>query len=218
MSESPTFNLTKNAPFNITKEDQSLLQHIMCGCGWTGKNGVSVDVDLSAVFVNAEGRPLVVADYNNADRWLGGHSIYHHGDDLTGKDAKSDVDNEQIAIKFAKLPVDVAKIYVMASLFNGTLKQLDDCYVCLRDESGEAILRSSFNDVRTTGLVMACIEKDEAQNWIITRLDKEIPHRQASEAIRAGVFRKLASGRSRSYRHNGLFARMLRKLLSLGMR
>lgn len=218
MVESPAFNLIKNEPFNITKASRDLLEYITCGCGWKGKNGADIDVDLSAIFIDDAGRAIIVADYTNATRWLGGHSVYHYGDDLTGKDAKSDADNEQIAIKFSKLPASVSKIYVMASLFDGNLKRLEDCYVCLRNEAGDEILRSSFKGIQTTGLVMACIEKDADQNWVITRLDKEIPHRQASEAIRAGVFRKAAAGQIKNYRHNGLFARILRKLLSLGMR
>lgn len=169
------FNLSKESPvFDLSKDaDASILEDLILGCGWKCKGFTDVDVDLSAILYDKDGTHVETVYYGNKELWLLNNSIFHCGDDLTGSDAQTYVDNEQIKVKLANMPSNVASIFVTANVYNGNLKDLESCYVCIRDVNQNKILNSDMSNLKEKGVVLAAIVKEGA-NWSIARIDTPV--------------------------------------------
>lgn len=166
------FNLNKDAPiFNLSKDaDASVLNDLILGCGWKCKGFKDVDVDLSALVYDKEGNHVETVYFGNKKRWLVSGSFYHCGDDLTGSNAQTDIDNEQIKVKLSYLPQNIGSVYVVANVYSGNLKDLKSCYVCIRDKEQNLLLNSSMDNLTDMGVVLAAIVRGP-DGWEIHRID-----------------------------------------------
>lgn len=175
MSNEVLFNLNKDEPvFDLSKEAPNLLEEVIVGCSWKTKNNVNVDIDVSAVAYNEDGSKLGHAYYGNCNQWLLNGSIYHKGDDLTGSDAKSDVDNEQIIIKLSKVPSGVKSIYLMGNVYDRNKDEVKSWNMCLRDASGVKVLNADVGRAGVKGVVFAVLIRDGAGAWTFEHVNVEV--------------------------------------------
>lgn len=93
------------------------LEIVCIGLGWDEKPGLGDAFDADAVIVLCD-----QDEKSSVDRviYFGnltfGDAVSHHGDNLTGA---GDGDDETIEINFSKLPADVVKIPVYATIYEG---------------------------------------------------------------------------------------------------
>ena len=148
-----TFSLKKNETFDLKKPE--LIKELTLGLGWTNKAGHSTDLDLSALFFDGRGRLIDVVNFEVKQRWLLGDAVFHYGDDRTGRNAQTDTDNEQITIRLEKLPANIEHIFAVASLFDGSMKNIQDCYACVRENRTGAKQVNAEMGEGDTGMVLA---------------------------------------------------------------
>lgn len=178
------FNLSKDAPvFNLTKEVPSISQFLVCGCSWKTKNNRDVDLDLSVVVVDKNDNKLEVAYYGNSKQDLLQGSLFHFGDDLTGSNAQTDTDNEQVRILLDKMPANAKSVFIMAGLYSGQMNDVTECSVCIRDSSDEKILNSTAESLSSGGVMFAKIVKNDDGEWDIERLDWPLLNGLASNVM-----------------------------------
>jgi stress response protein SCP2 len=155
------FDLTKDVTFDLDKDD-ALTKEMVLGLSWSD----NADVDLSSALVDNNGKIVATASYTNKKRWING-CMYHHGDDLTGSNAQTDTDNEQISLKLSEVPAIVKYIYVTGNVFSGSIK---GATVCIRaTTNGPALVKSCMGN-KNSGLVLARIVRD-GLDWKIEKLD-----------------------------------------------
>ncbi len=138
-----SFNLTKGESFDISKAAPGL-KKVFAGAGWDVKSGgPTIDVDLVAFLVNAEGKLSDQKNFvffNNKKSVCG--SVASRGDNLTGA---GEGDDEVIDINLEAVPTDVAKIIVGVSIYNAaqkgqSLKSLDNAFVRIVNAEGDVEL------------------------------------------------------------------------------
>lgn len=135
-------NLQKGHRINLEKNDGSKLTRFCVGCNWgaivkpggflgLGKKEIDVDVDLSCVMVDANGKlvdtlysPLynpnmfINAGLPVGKDWSVDRSMYHTPDDTEGDKGGDDgLDNEIITVDLAKVNPAIAEIYFFLNIF-----------------------------------------------------------------------------------------------------
>lgn len=166
---SEVFNLQKNQIFNLEKED-TLLNYLILGMGWDNKPGQTTDMDLSAILMSNIGTVLEIVSFQNAGRWLANESIYHLGDDRTGNDSKTVTDNEQIQIRLKDMHSDVHCIFIVGSLFAGSMRNIENCYVCVRlTTDGPEVIKAPMIGGET-GMILGSIKRHD-NTWRIQNIN-----------------------------------------------
>ena len=119
-------NLDKGMTLDLTKiENASGLTDVAVGVNWGmikkgglfgfGSSSEAVDLDLSAILYNAEGKKVDTIYYGN----LSGRGVRHSGDDREGDAEADERDNETITVKLADTAPAVAKIVFVLVSFKG---------------------------------------------------------------------------------------------------
>ena len=115
-----SINLMKGQKISLTKDNPALSQ-VKIGLGWDVKKydgGHDFDLDASVFMCGANGKCRRDSDfifYGNLTSPEG--AIRHMGDDRTG--GNSDVgDDEEILIDLSKVPMDVQRIAVTATIYD----------------------------------------------------------------------------------------------------
>jgi tellurium resistance protein TerD len=115
-----SINLTKGQKISLTKDNPTLSQ-VKVGLGWDVNrydSGTAFDLDASVFMCGANGKCRKDSDfifYGNLSSPDG--AIRHMGDDRTG--GNSDVgDDEEIIIDLNKIPADVHKIAITATIYD----------------------------------------------------------------------------------------------------
>jgi tellurium resistance protein TerD len=138
--------LTKGSSLSLSKEAPGLVR-TRIGLGWDARStdGVAFDLDSSALLLGADGKVRSNDDfifYKQLSDTAG--SVVHQGDNRTGE---GEGDDEQITIDLSKVPADVQKIVISASIYEdgpSTLNfgQVRNAYIrLLNEDNGEEILR-----------------------------------------------------------------------------
>ena len=110
-----SISLAKGGNVSLSKEEPGLTQ-ILIGLGWDTRSsdGTDFDLDASAFLLAATGKVRGDNDfvfYNNLRTADG--SVEHTGDNRTGE---GDGDDEALTIDLAKVPADVHKVAVAATI------------------------------------------------------------------------------------------------------
>ena len=185
MTEEILFNLSKEEPvFDLTKAAPDLLVEVIVGCSWKTKKNFDVDIDVSAIAYDKEGRSVGHAYHGNKRQWLMQSSMFHMGDDLTGSDAKTDMDNEQIILKLNNMPSNVKSVFLMGNVYDSNKDKVKSWNMCLRDKSGKKILNANVGKAGIKGVVFAVLIKDDAGVWTFERVDVEVNARGYSETMK----------------------------------
>ena len=180
---SQIFNLSKDNPtFDLSKDSPNAISEMVCGLGWKTKMGRDVDLDLSVIVVDAASKVVETASFSNAKRNLLGGAMYHFGDDLTGSNAQTDMDNEQVRLKLSDMPPSVTAVWVMGSVYSGDLKNVKSCYVCVRGSDTQKLVNADMSDMSGTAIMLAKIVRD-GNGWKVERVDGAMNARTASSAV-----------------------------------
>ena len=134
-------SLKKGQRINLEKTNGSKLTQFCVGCNWGAviekklfglmSSTVDVDLDLSCMLFDAEGKPIdhiYSPLYNFGDRKIGlpngkvetyDHALRHTGDDRQGDQGGDDgLDNEIITVDLDRLRPDVASIVFFLNIYN----------------------------------------------------------------------------------------------------
>ena len=175
------FNLNKEKPvFNLSKENPNILDILYCGCGWKTKGYSSVDVDLSVIAVDSMNKKVETCSFNNKNRLIA-NCMYHFGDDLTGNDHKTDIDNEQIQLDLGNAPLNISAFYIMAGVYSGSLKDIESMYGCIRNSDQVKEVNANMTNMSDKGIILAKVYRDD-NDWKIERIDKPINTGKVYEA------------------------------------
>lgn len=115
-----SINLTKGQKISLTKGNPALSK-VQIGLGWDVKKydgGYDFDLDASVFMVGANGKCRKDSDfifYGNLESPEG--AVKHMGDDRTGGNSEEG-DDEEILIDLSKVPLDVQKIAVTATIYD----------------------------------------------------------------------------------------------------
>ncbi len=133
--------LEKGQRINLEKDNGSKLTNFCVGCNWgaitkkaffgLSTTVVDVDLDLSCLLFNAEGKPIdhiYSPLYRFADKNIGlpngkldsnDRALHHTGDDTEGDQNGDDgLDNEIITVDLARVSSDVASIVFFLNIYN----------------------------------------------------------------------------------------------------
>ncbi len=115
-------SLTKGGNINLTKTDPTL-KNIVVGLGWDVRktDGETFDLDASVLMVKADGQARSDNDfiyYNQKKSACG--SVQHDGDNKTGV---GDGDDEVIHVFLDKVPPEIDKLIVCASIHHAAEKK-----------------------------------------------------------------------------------------------
>lgn len=119
-------DLTKGMTLDLTKIDNaSGLTDVAVGVNWGmiskggffgfGADKQNVDLDLSAIMYDSDGKHVETVYYGN----LSAKGVRHSGDDLTGDAEADDKDNEVITVKLPDTQPRVTKIVFVLVSFRG---------------------------------------------------------------------------------------------------
>lgn len=119
-------DLTKGMTLDLTKVDNaSGLTDVAVGVNWGmiskggffgfGADKQNVDLDLSAIMYDSDGKHVETVYYGN----LSAKGVRHSGDDLTGDAEADDKDNEVITVKLPDTQPRVTKIVFVLVSFRG---------------------------------------------------------------------------------------------------
>ena len=115
-------SLTKGSNINLTQTDPQL-KDIKIGLGWDVRktDGETFDLDASVLMVKADGQARSDSDfvyYNHKKSVCG--SVHHNGDNKTGE---GEGDDESIHVLLDKVPPEIEKLLVCASIHHATEKK-----------------------------------------------------------------------------------------------
>ena len=127
-----SINLEKGRSINLEKTSGERLTHFCVGCNFgLFKSNVDVDVDLSCLMFNAEGKPVdhIWSDlYRFGDHNVGlpngkltslDGALHHTGDDLHGDaDGDDGLDNEIITVDLDRVNAAVQSIVFFLNIYN----------------------------------------------------------------------------------------------------
>lgn len=169
------FNLAKDAVFDLSKSDPTLVEEFFLGASWKNKGRHDTDIDLSAIVFNDRGQKLAHANFGNKNRWLYNHSMYHFGDDLTGNDAKTDADNEQIQVQLKNMPAEATHVFAVGSLYSGSMGNLTECHMSIRKTAtGPKQIDANMLDLSGRGIIFGHFAKAADGTWTLKNIS--IPH------------------------------------------
>ncbi len=152
-------SLSKGGNINLTKTDP-LLKNIKIGLGWEVRvtDGETFDLDASVLMVKADGNARSDNDfiyYNQKKSACG--SVQHNGDNKTGQ---GNGDDEAIHVFLDKVPAEIEKLLVCASIFHADAKQQNfgqvlNAFVRLvNKDTNEEVIRYDLSENASTETAM----------------------------------------------------------------
>ncbi len=144
-------SLQKGGNVSLSKEAPGLKKMIV-GLGWDPRvtDGTEFDLDGSVFLVTADGKVRSDNDfifYNNVKSACG--SVVHSGDNRSGQ---GEGDDERVTIDLEKVPADVAKVVVAATIHEGETRnqnfgQVGKAFMrCLNAEGEKEIARYDLSE------------------------------------------------------------------------
>jgi len=114
-------SLTKGGNINLTKTDP-LLKNIKIGLGWDIRktDGETFDLDASVLMVKADGQARSDNDFIYYNHKKSACGSEHNGDNKTGE---GDGDDESIHVFLDKVPAEIEKLIVCASIHHADEKK-----------------------------------------------------------------------------------------------
>eukprot|EP00440_Ansanella_granifera_P030510 gb/GFBE01033145.1/.p1 GENE.gb/GFBE01033145.1/~~gb/GFBE01033145.1/.p1 ORF type:complete len:425 (+),score=77.03 gb/GFBE01033145.1/:1-1275(+) len=141
---------------------QSLMS-VTIGLGWDVDDG-EVDLDVSAVLLNAAGKEVETVFFQNLESKR--HGIKHTGDNLTGEGAG---DDEQIIVSLDTVGADVQQIVFVINIYttNRTFRQVANPYCrVVDDSSGNELCRYSLREAGSeNGLIVSKLAREASHRW-----------------------------------------------------
>eukprot|EP00928_Gymnodinium_smaydae_P034151 TRINITY_DN24277_c1_g1_i1.p1 TRINITY_DN24277_c1_g1~~TRINITY_DN24277_c1_g1_i1.p1 ORF type:complete len:435 (-),score=108.43 TRINITY_DN24277_c1_g1_i1:32-1336(-) len=128
--------------------------------GWDTSCG-NVDLDVSAVMLDANCRPVDTVFFGN----LEGRGVVHSGDNLTGE---GDGDDEVISVDFGAIATNVAQVVFVINIYtNGrSFAQVANPYCRVIFESGEEVCRYALREAgNKQGLIIARLMREPGDRW-----------------------------------------------------
>jgi tellurium resistance protein TerZ len=131
---------------------------ITVGLGWDVDEG-EVDLDVSAVLMDADGRDLEAVFFGRLESEE--HGVKHTGDNLTGE---GDGDDEQITLQLDRVGPQVQQIFFVVNIYtpHKTFSQVAQPFCRIVDDAdGSELCRYSLRDAgRESGLIIAKIARE----------------------------------------------------------
>jgi stress response protein SCP2 len=161
-------SLRKRETVSLTKGGAPALRRVAMGLGWDpAASGRSIDLDASAILVDARGRKSDSVWFMSKQA-LGG-LVEHSGDNLTGHGAG---DDETITADLQALPVDVTAIVFVVNSFRGQkFTEVASAYCRLLDlDTGAELVRFDLSDSQPrTGVVLSVLRRN-GPAWEMTAI------------------------------------------------
>jgi tellurium resistance protein TerD len=155
-------SLQKGSNLSLTKTAPGL-NNVLVGLGWDARStdGSAFDLDASAVLVAEDGKVRSDADlvfYGNTSEATG--AVVYNGDNQTGA---GDGDDETISVVLDKVPADVQRVVITATIYEGVERaqsfgQVRNAYVrIVNADTNEEVARYDLSEDSgsETGLVFA---------------------------------------------------------------
>ena len=123
---------------------------VIVGLGWASDTGEG-DADVSVLLLDATGKVR-----SDADFYFYNHPVAADGSvQLLGKTPTADGDEDRIGFDLTAVPVDVQRIVVAASRYNGArFGELDGLRLALADATGEELLHFVIDDADAVSAVI----------------------------------------------------------------
>ena len=168
-------NLSKGQKVSLSKRDGGSLTRVRMGLGWDavkkkglfGSKSQSIDLDASALLLDAGGR-LVDQVWFQQLRSSDG-SVLHTGDNRTGA---GDGDDESIQVDLSRVPASVTNVVFTVNSFTGQdFSSIANAFCRLIDETNETeIARFELTGSGShNAQIMARVTRDGA-GWSMTAL------------------------------------------------
>ena len=152
-------SLQKGGNVNLSKEAPGLSK-MLVGLGWDTRStdGAAFDLDGAVFLLNAQGKVRSDADfvfYNNLKSVDG--SVVHSGDNRTGE---GEGDDESVTIDLSKVPADVDKIAVCATIHEAETRrqnfgQVSKAFIrCVNVNGNTEIARFDLSEESSTEAAM----------------------------------------------------------------
>ena len=156
-------SLSKGQAVSLVKDNGQALSQVRLGLGWDevsapakkglfgrltgGGGGGEIDLDASALLLDAQGRVLDVVFYGQLNSKDG--SIGHLGDNLTGAGAG---DDESINVSLDRVAADVANIVFVITSYSGhTFDNVANAFVRVLDGSSAREVEVARYDLTSSG-------------------------------------------------------------------
>lgn len=164
--------------------DRVVPSTVSFGLAWDVTNGVSIDLDASAICLDSNMELVDKVYFGNLQS--NDHAIQHAGDQRSGDSAG---DDETISVSLQMLNPRITYIGFVISSFSG--QELDDIALAschLYDTASvRDIARYSLTDARAldkhTALVMGCLYQDEGREWMLRIISKPAQGRSVHDNI-----------------------------------
>lgn len=177
----PKNKISRGDEINITHKDPTMRQ-ILVGLGWDMKKFDSepLDLDASIFLLNVHEKTRIDEDfvfYNNSQG--GDNSVRHLGDNRTGA---GDGDDEQIMLDLNTIPLDVATIIFVLSIYdeeheNPDFSMVKNVYFRIVNQDREhELFRYELDEELNgnTGLIVARMER-VGNEWIFRAIGETVP-------------------------------------------
>lgn len=141
--------------------DTNTLGVIAAGLGWDVMSGGDVDLDVSAVMLNKDGKTMGAVFFGQTEGW----GFQHSGDNLTGE---GDGDDEVIHADLAHVPADVEQIVFVVNVYTKGISfdKVSNAYCRIFDASGEELARYVLREGRgERGLIIARLFREPGGRW-----------------------------------------------------
>lgn len=186
-------SLQKGQALSLKKNDGGALTKVRLGLGWDSaapvkrgffgtKKAAEIDLDASAIFFDAAGKPLDTVFFNQLQSKDG--STRHLGDNLTGA---GDGDDEVIVVDLAAVSPSVSNIVFVISSYSGqTFDQVENAFCRLIDDStagSPEVARFQLTDSGPhTAMIMAKVTRDGA-GWSFQAIGNRATGRTVMDLI-----------------------------------
>lgn len=186
-------SLQKGQALSLKKNDGGALTKVRLGLGWDSaapvkrgffgtKKAAEIDLDASAIFFDASGKPLDTVFFNQLQSKDG--STRHLGDNLTGA---GDGDDEVIVVDLAAVSPSVSNIVFVISSYSGqTFDQVENAFCRLIDDStagSPEVARFQLTDSGPhTAMIMAKVTRDGA-GWSFQAIGNRATGRTVMDLI-----------------------------------
>lgn len=180
-------SLQKGSSLSLKKADGSALTKVRLGLGWDAAKrgffgGGAIDLDASAVLLNASGAPVDTVYFGQKKSKDG--SVRHSGDNLTGD---GDGDDEQIVVDLTKIHSDVKTVVFVITSYSGQkFDAVNNVYARVVDTSSasenEVVRYNLAESAGMTANVMAKISR-ESNGWVFTAIGEYTNGRTAHKTL-----------------------------------
>lgn len=172
-----TISLTKGAKLSLTKPGESAPTEVYVGCGWDpDPSAGSVDLDLSAVQFDNDGKVVDTVWYGGGDFKNPRRPIYSSGDNVTGE---GDGDDEVMRVKLAQIDPKVKSIVFVITSYKGQhFSKIRNAFARLVDVSSGREVEQYRYDVSgmgaSTALVIVKLYRHNNE-WKINAIGDTVP-------------------------------------------